>query len=140
MKNQKKINRIKYLERKYSETNVAQGEILSSPTIQRINKKYNDNQRKRRVDGILNDVKNKDSIKEEVHQIITEVPLKKLCANCKEEVIISVIILYTLKCRNSRFHIERHKLWKKYDLSWQKYSLILTRLLNETRKASLIRE
>lgn len=128
-------NRIEYLEKKYSETNIAKGEILQPETIRRINKNWYDNQQRRKVDAILNNVKNKDSIKEEVHQIIVEVPsLKYLCQNCKEELIISVIILYVQKTRNKDYRIDRSALWNKYNITWRKYSLIIEKLLSVTRK------
>lgn len=128
--------RIQRLQKKYSETNISQGEILSESSIRKINKKYRDNQLKRRVDGVLNHVRNKDSIKEEVHQIIDDLPnLTVLCRGCKEELIISVIILYVLKTRNPRYHVERTSLWNKYDITWQKYSLIISRMLQESRKS-----
>lgn len=138
MKNRQYLRIEKNL-KKYSETNIAQGEALPKATISRINKNYNTNQQKRRVDTILNNVRNKDSIKEEVYQIINEIPsLKKLCVNCKEELIISVIILYVLKSRNPRYHIERTALWKTYKLDWKKYSLIIGRLLQESRKSKIL--
>ena len=131
-------NRIKYLEKKYSETNVAKGEVLLKSSISRINKNYYTNQKRRRVDGILNEVKNRDSIKEEVHQIVASIPsLKEICRNCKEETIIAVIILYVQKTRNSRFYPERTKLWSKYELDWKIYSLILLRLLQWHRKNTI---
>jgi len=131
----KKYNRIRYLERKYSETNVAQDEILAPATVQKINKKYNDNQRKRRVDAILNNVKNKDLVKEEVHKIVDELPsIDILCQNCKEEVIISCIILYVMRARNKQYRVERTSLWNTYNITWQKYALIISNLLKETRK------
>lgn len=127
--------RIEKLQKKYSETNIAKGEKLPKSTISRINKNYNDNQQKRRVDAILNNVKNKDSIKEEVHQIVSDVSsLQNLCRGCKEELIISVIILYVLKSRNQEYRVDRTSLWNKYNITWQKYSLIISRLLEENRK------
>lgn len=135
----KKYNRIRYLERKYSETNVAQDEVLMPSTVQKINKKYHDNQRKRRVDAILNNVKNKDSVKEEIHGIIDELPnLAILCHNCKEEVIVSCIILYVMRARNKQYRVDRTSLWKKYNITWQKYALIISNLLKETRKNRMI--
>ena len=131
----KKYNRIKYLERKYSETNVAQDEILSAQTVQKINKKYNDNQRKRRVDALLNNVKSKDTVKTEVHAIINELPnISILCQTCKEEVIISSIILYVMRSRNKQYRVDRTGLWNKYNITWQKYALIISNLLKETRE------
>ena len=128
--------RIQKLQREYSETNIKKGEILPNHTVSRINKNYRNNQRKRRVDGLLNHVRNKDMIKEEVHQIVDDIPsLTTICRGCKEEVIISAIILYVLKSRDPRYHVERHGLWKKYELTWQRYSLIISRLLQESRKS-----
>lgn len=126
--------RINFLEKKYSITNVGEGEQLSSDTIRRINKNYESNQQKRRVDSILNNVKNKNSIKEEVHDIVRNVNLKSLCYNCSEEQIISIIILYVQNTRNTKYKVDRTRLWKEYDLSWNKYSLIISRLLKWTRE------
>lgn len=140
MNKKKNYNRINYLEKKYSETNIAQGEELSSSTIYKINKNYYDNQRKRRVDGILNNVRNKDTIKEEVHGIISELPnLKVLCSGCDEEIIIGSIILYVQKSRNHQYRPERTRIWKEYELTWQKYALIISNLLKETRKTRKIK-
>lgn len=127
-------NHIRNLEKKYSETNIAKGEVLNTDTIRRINRKYNKNQQKRRVDAILNNVRNKDSIKEEVHDIIGDVELKSLCWNCREEQIIAIIILYVQRSRDSRYRIDRTGLWRRYDLSWLKYSLVVERLLKWTRE------
>ena len=127
-------NRIRNLERKYSETNVSEGEVLNTDTVRRINQKYNKNQQKRRVDAILNNIKNKDSIKEEVHDIIKNVELKSLCWNCREEQIIAIIILYVQRTRNSKYRVDRTSLWREYELSWLKYSLIIERLLKWTRE------
>lgn len=129
--------RIEYLEKKYSETNVGYGEVLFKPTISRINKNYYSNQKRRFVDGILNEVKNRNSIKEEVHQICGSFDFNVLCRSCTDEVIVSVIILYVQKTRNSRYYPERSALWNKYNLNWKTYSLILLRLLQETRKNSV---
>ena len=132
-------NRIKSLEKKYSETNVARQECLSKDRISKINKKYNKNQQRRRVDALLNNVKNKDSIKREVHDIVRSNTLKDLCYNCKEEQIIAVIILYVQRTRNSRFRIEKTGLWKRYDLSWRRYGLIVERLLESERRVKPIK-
>lgn len=132
--------RLDYLEKRYSETNVARGEILTKATISRINKNYSSNQQRRRVDGVLNEVRNRDSIKEEVHQIVDSVTLKNLCRTCEEEVIVAVIILYVQKTRNRNYYPERTGLWRKYELDWKTYSLILCRLLEETRKQQLCSE
>lgn len=135
MKNRNYEKRIEKLQKRYSETNIAKDEELPLETRRRIKKNYNRNLQRRRVDGVLNYVKNKDSIKEEVHKIIEELPsLKMLCNNCSEEVIISVICLYVLKSRNPRYHVERTALWNRFELNWQKYSLIISRILQETRK------
>ena len=127
-------NRIRNLERKYSETNVSKDEVLNTDTVRRINQKYNKNQQKRRVDAILNNIKNKDSIKEEVHDIVKNVELKSLCWNCREEQIIAIIILYVQRTRNNKYRVDRTSLWREYELSWLKYSLIIERLLKWTRE------
>lgn len=126
--------RIENLEKKYSETNISKGEMLFPSTIRKINKTYDKNQQKRRVDAILNNVKNKDSIKKEVHDITKNITLKDLCKNCKEETIIAVIILYVQRTRNPQYRINRTGLWVKYDVTWLKYSLIIERLLKWTRE------
>ena len=132
-------NRIKNLEKKYTETNVAQGEVLKKDTISQINKNYNKKLQKRRIDSILSEVFNRDSIKNEVHDIIDDYGLKELCKNCKDELIISCIILYVTKMRNTNYKIENSPLWKKYDLTWRKYSLIVSRLCYKAREERNIR-
>lgn len=132
--------RIKYLQRKYSETNIAKDEALFKPTISKINKTWYSNQKRRFVDGILNEVKNRNSIKEEVHQICSSFDFNTICRTCTDEVIVSVIILYVQKTRNRSFYPERSRLWNKYNLNWKTYSLILLRLLEETRKNSVRRD
>lgn len=130
---------IQNLEKRYSETNIGKGEVLSDETKKRINKNYYDNQQKRRVDAILNNVKNKDSIKEEVHDIVKNYKLKELCKNCREEQIIAAIILYVQKSRNPSFRVDWTSLWKEYALTWRKYSLIIERLLKQTRERTKIK-
>lgn len=127
-------NRIRTLEKRYSNTNVAKDESLLPSTISQINRNYNKNQQKRRVDGLLNSVKNKDSIKEEVHDIVRNVKLKSLCYNCPEEQIIAIIILYVQRTRNTRFRVDKTALWNEYEVTWTKYSLIIERLLKWTRE------
>ena len=127
--------RIDYLEKKYSETNIAKGEMLSTSSIKRINQNYYKNQKRRRVDAILNNVKNKSIIKKEVHQIVESTSsLKKLCHNCSEEEIIVIIILYVSKTRIKGYRIDRTKLWKEYNITWQRYGLIISNLLKDTRE------
>jgi len=125
---------IKNLERKYSETNIAKDEMLSDETVREINDTYEKNQRKRRIDVILNNVKNKESIKKEVHNIADEIPYKEICKNCKESVVIAIVILYVQRTRNPHYRINRTALWSKYNLTWTKYSLIVERLLKWTRE------
>ena len=132
-------NRIRNLEKRYSQTNVAKDEVLNNETISEINHRYYKNQQKRRVDVILNNVKNKDSIKEEVHDIIQNTTLKKLCQNCKEETIIAVIILYVQRSRNSQYRIDRTALWREYNVTWLKYSVIIERLLYQTREKTRVK-
>ena len=130
MDNERRIN---YLQKKYSETNVGMGEELFQPSIQRINKNYYSNQQRRRVDGILNKARNRNTVKEEVHQIVADYPVKSLCYNCKEDEIIAAIILYVSRARVKSYRIDRTALWREYNLSWQKYALIVTNLLREVR-------
>lgn len=125
--------RINYLQKKYSETNVGMGEELFKPSIQRINKNYYSNQQRRRVDGILNKARNRNTVKEEVHQIVADYPVKSLCYNCKEDEIIAAIILYVSRARVKSYRIDRTALWNEYNLTWQKYALIVTNLLREVR-------
>ena len=132
-------NRIRNLEKRYSQTNVAKDEVLNNETISEINHRYYKNQQKRRVDVILNNVKNKDSIKEEVHDIIQSTTLKKLCQNCKEETIIAVLILYVQRSRNSQYRIDRTALWREYNVTWLKYSVIIERLLYQTREKTRVK-
>ena len=127
-------NHIKNLERKYGETTIAKGEVLSADTVRKINDTYEKKQKKRRVDVILNNVKNKESIKKEVHNIADDAPIKKLCKNCEESAVIAVIILYVQRTRNAKYRIDRTALWTKYNLTWAKYSLIVERLLKWTRE------
>lgn len=131
--------KIKNLERRFSENNVNIGECLSKDTRKQINRNYYKKQQKRTVDGILNEIKNRNSIKEEVHDIIDETPLDKLCGNCKEEVIIATIIIYCLKIRNTSYQVEKSNLWKDYNLTWKKYALIISRLLQQTRAKQKIK-
>lgn len=132
-------NKIKKLERTYSETNVAKGEVLKKDTISQINQTYNRKLQKRRVDSILSLVFNRDSIKEEVHDIVDDYGLKELCKNCKEELIISCIILYVTRSRNTNYRIENSPLWKKYGLDWKKYSLIVSKISMKAREERKIR-
>ena len=129
-----KKRRIERLQKKYSETNVGMDEVLFKPSIQRINKNYYDNQKRRRVDGVLNEVKNRNSIKEEVHQICSMVSFNKLCSNCKDEFIIAVIILYVTRTRVKDYRIDRTGLWNRYDITWKKYANIISNLLKEVRE------
>lgn len=131
--------RIKNLEKKYSETNIAPHEVVSPSFRQQINKNYYDNQQRRLVDAVLNEIPNKSAVKEEVHDIVANVTLKDLCRTCKEEMIISVIILYCLKNYYKDFRVERHRLWSEYDITWRKYGLILGNLLKITREQTGIK-
>lgn len=130
---------IKKLEKDFSETNMRYEECLSEETRQKINKNYNSNQKRRMVDVILNEVKNKDSVKTEVHQIVKENNLNELCANCRTEQLIAIIILYCFKIRDSQYRIERSRLWREYEVTWQKYSIVISRLLQKSRENSKIK-
>lgn len=131
--------RIKNLEKKYSETNIAPQEIVSSGLRQQINHNYYTNQQRRLVDAILNEIPNKSAVKKEVHDIVANVTLKDLCRTCKEEMIISVIILYCLNNYYTDFRVERHRLWSEYNITWRKYGLIIANLLTKTREQTIIK-
>jgi len=129
----KQYYRIEKNQKKYGDTNIAPKEIVSQGLRAEINKNYYSNQKRRLVDAILNNVRNKEVVKEDVHYIVKHFGLKKLCGNCKEEVIIAILILYCFKANNNDYRIDRTGLWKEYELTWQKYSLVITNLLREIR-------
>lgn len=130
-----KTNRIRYLEEKYSETNIAQGEILSKETKYKINHNYQKTQKRRIIDSILLQTNNPNTIKEEVHNICEEVDdLKRLCRTCSIEQIVTVIILYVQRLHNPRFVEEERSIWRKYQISWKMYGKIMANLLRETRR------
>lgn len=132
---QHKINRIKYLEKKYSETNVAKGECLTKETIYNINKNYQDKLKKRQIDSLLNEIRNPLTVKDEVYGICDEVDnLKQLCRTCSIEQIITVVILYVQRLHNPRLIEEDTHIWRKYKLTWKRYALITSRILTITRK------
>ena len=131
-------NRIRYLERKYNDYNVAPGEILSKHSRQKIDKNYNQLQRKIQIDYILNEINNPRTVRDEVYNILLSENLQDLCRRCKIEQIIAIIILYVQRLHNNNLKEEKTKLWNKYDLSWKLYGRIISRLLTKTRKNKVI--
>ena len=125
-------NRINYLQKVYSTTNKAPGEKV---TRKPLDKQRNINLKNRRIDELLTYINNPYTVKEEVHQICTEVDdLKQLCPKCKFEQIVAVIILYVQRIYNNKLIEERTKLWREFDLTWKLYGRIVGRILVLTRE------
>lgn len=136
-----KENRINHLIDKYGETKVAPYECLPKDSRAKINKGYyKNNIQKNRVQQILNETTTTKQIEIEVHELIINLDtLKQLCPRCKEEQIISTIILFIIRTYNNNFIEERTKIWKKYSLNWKIYSRIIANLLKELRKKQPIK-
>ena len=132
--------RIKKLEYEFGETNLNSQELVSPTYRKEINKKYYKKQNVFIIDGVLSELEPnvRKMLKTEVYQICNSFRLKELCWNCKVEAIIATIILYVWKTRHKKLRIEQTRLWKKYDLSWRRYALIMSRLLQETRAKGVI--
>lgn len=133
---QKTKNRLNYLSKEYSETNLNSKELVSPAYRSNINRNYKEKQDIFMIDSVLALIQPHvmKMVKEEVYQICNSFVLKELCYNCKIEVIISVIILYVWKTRYKSLKEERTALWRKYDLNWKKYSLIVGNILRKTRE------
>ena len=138
MNNQKKYNRIHYLEEKYSPTKVAQGEILSKETRQKMRKELHNNKKHLQVDTILTQVRKADMIKEEVHEIIDYLNFAEACGRCNSEQVICVVVLYCLGQHIYNFQEERTALWSRYDLSWKLYGRVVAYLLSRSRSGRLL--
>lgn len=86
------------------------------------------------MEQILTLAGSNEQVKTEVHYLINKTgDLKKLCRKCKEEQIISVIILHVTRTHNQHFNEEKMKIWNKYDLTWKLYSRIVSNLFKEFR-------
>ena len=97
-----KENRIQYLIDKYGETKIAPYECLSKDSRAKINQQYyKNNIQKNRVQQILNETNTTKQIETEVHELIQKTELKQLCPKCKEEQIISTIILFIKRTYNN---------------------------------------
>ena len=133
--------RIKRLQYEYGETNLNSKELVSPAYRKQINRKYYEKQNIFIIDGVLAELEPNvmRMIKKEVYQICNSVKLKDLCWNCKIEVIISIIILYVWKTRHNKLRIEQTRLWKKYDLDWRKYALVMSKLLQKTRERGILK-
>ena len=129
----KQYYRIEKNKRKYGDTNIAKDEIVSQGLRAEISRNYYSNQQRRTVDAILNNVRNKDVVKEDVHYLVKHFGIANLCHNCKEEVVIAILILYCFRSINNDYRVERTALWREYDLNWRTYSLVITNLLREIR-------
>jgi len=129
----KQYYRIEKNQKKYGDTNIAKDELVSQGFRAEINRNYYSNQQRRVVDAVLNNVRNKDVVKEDVHYLVKHFGVNNLCHTCKEEVVIAILILYCFKSINNTYRVERTSLWKMYDLNWRTYSLVITNLLREIR-------
>ena len=136
-----KRNRLKHLEYEYGETNLNSDEIVSKAYRSQINRKYKEKQDIFIIDSVLYqlDPNVQKMIKTEVYQICNNVRFKELCYNCAIEEIIACIILYVWKTRHKKLREEQTGLWRKYNLSWRKYALVLGRLLQKTRENTFIK-
>ena len=139
MTNKHKYNRIHYLEEKYSNTKIAQGEILSKETVSRIKKESYNNKKHLYVDTILNQTRNPEMIKEEVHEMVDHMNLRNICPHCTSEQVISVIVLYCMRQHNVDLKEERTALWSRYGLSWKLYGRVVANLLCRYRESKLLR-
>lgn len=136
-----KENRIQYLIDKYGETKIAPYECLPKDSRAKINQQYyKNNIQKNRVQQILNETNTTKQIETEVHELIQKTELKQLCPKCKEEQIISTIILFIIRTYNNNFIEERTRIWKKYKLNWKIYSRIIANLLKNMRKNQPIKK
>ena len=134
-----KHNRIKYLEEKYSPTKVAQGEILSKETISKIKKESYNNKKHLYVDTILNQTRNPERIKQEVHEIVDHMDFRDVCPKCTSEQVVSIVVLYCQRQHNDMFVEERTRLWRVYGLSWKLYARVVANLLSRSRRGRLLR-
>ena len=133
-----RINRLKY---EFGETNLNSDEIVSAVYRKEINKKYYNKQNFFIIDSVLADLDNhvRKMVKVEVYDICKKVRFKDLCHTCKVEQIIAIIILYVWKTRHAKLREDQTGLWKKYDITYKKYALVLGRLLQKSRENSAIK-
>lgn len=136
-----KLNSIKKLEFEFGETNLNSEELVSDEYRKKINKKYYDKQSIFIIDSVLAllEPNIRKMIKKEVYQICNTFRLKDLCYNCKIEVIIAVICLYVWKTRYKQLRVEQTRLWNKYEITWRKYALIISNILQKTRENSCLK-
>lgn len=134
-------NRIKRLEYEFGDSNLNSKELVSSTYRSKIDKRYREKQDIFIIDSVLNllEPNVQKMVKREVYQICNQFRLKELCYNCKIEVIIAIIILYVWKNRYDGLREEQTGLWKKYDLTYRKYALVMRRLLQKTREESSLK-
>ena len=134
-------NRIKRLEYEFGETNFNSDEIVSPIYRSKINKKYKEKQDIFIIDSVLLQLEPnvQKMIKREVYQICNSVRFKDLCYNCKIEEIIAMIVLYVWKTRHRKLREDQTGLWRKYNLNWRKYAMVLGRLLQKSRENTPIK-
>ena len=128
--------RIEKLQKRFSETNIAQHECVSAEYRAKINQNNRANERIRMVDSVLTLVREEIrlKIKEEVYYFVKNYRLKELCSTCKIEEIIAILCLYCWRTYNQKLKEEETKLWKQYHLSWKKYSRVISNVLRKTRE------
>lgn len=133
---QKNKNRIRYLEKEYSEYHMNSDELITPSLKATINRNYRDLENIRMVDWVLGMATDnvQKLIKKEVYQICKTHVLKELCSRCKVNQIIAAICIYVWKRNNSNLIIDDNIFWKEYNLTWEKYAKIITNLLIKTRQ------
>lgn len=133
---QRNKNRIAYLKREYNETHLNSQELVSSQYKSETNKKYYDREQIKMVDDVLYTLPafTANLLKEEVYYIFKHYRLKDISAGYKIEVVLASIILFVWKSYNRRLVINDNKIWRTYELSWECYAKIITKLLIKTRE------
>ena len=130
--------RIDYLSKEYSTTHANSEElfITNSPIRREINKNNNKTQIKKEIHEVIYELPNKKIIYDEIENICMNNKFNKLCGNCQRQKVIAVITLYVLRNYNTKLNEEEHKLWKKYNLTWKTYARIVSNILRNMRMNS----
>lgn len=134
-------NRIKYLEHEFRDDHLNSDELISPTMKSEVNKKYYDKNQLKDVDDVLSTLPpfTGHLLKKQVYYIVKNFKLKDLCRKCKLEVILAVIIIFVWKDYNKSLKIDDNSLWKKYDLNWRIYGIIIGNLLRKTRENNVIK-
>ena len=130
----REYHRIMYLQDRYKPNRISPHEEVSKEYKSEINKRIHIRHKRNDIEGLLTEINNPATVREEVHAICDEIGnLKVLCRKCKVEQIIAIIILYVQRLHNPVMKEERTRLWNHYELSWKLYGRVIARLLRETR-------